>query len=44
VSATELALVSGGGLWDWIKSAAVWVKDHVFVDTKNQVIGIKGKF
>ena len=44
VSAEELTLVSGGSLWSKIKAAAVWVKDHVFVDLANGVIGGKGTF
>jgi hypothetical protein len=46
VSAEELTLVSGGGLWSWLKGAvgdAVdWVRDHLFVDYP--VFGYKGRF
>lgn len=44
VTAEELAFVSGGGIISWIKRAAKWVKDHIYVDTKNQAGGIKGTF
>jgi hypothetical protein len=44
VSAEELTLVTGGGIFSWLKDAAVWVKDHVFVDLGNRVIGYKGTF
>jgi hypothetical protein len=44
VPAEELMFVTGGGVWGWIKKAAVWVKDNVFVDPAKKVIGIKGKF
>lgn len=44
VSSEELAHVTGGGLWSWIKDAAGWVKDHVFVDFANRVFGYKGTF
>ncbi|HMO86051.1 MAG TPA: hypothetical protein PKC18_14145 [Lacipirellulaceae bacterium] len=48
VPAEDLVLVSGGlswgGVWNAIKGAAKWVKDHVYVDTKNNAGGIKGKF
>jgi hypothetical protein len=44
VSTEELTLVSGGGLWSAIKSAATWVKDHVYVSIANRVIGVKGTF
>jgi len=48
VSHEEMLLVSGGAfwgrVWNGIKSAAGWVKDHVYVDLKNNAGGIKGKF
>ena len=44
LSDAELEMVSGGSLWSRIKSAARWVKDHVYVDTSNNAGGVKGKF
>ena len=46
VSAEELAFVTGGSFWSWLKGAvgdAVdWVRDHLFVDYP--VFGYKGRF
>ena len=44
VSHEELTLVTGGGLWSWLKDAAEWVYDNVFVDFGNMVFGFKGRF
>jgi hypothetical protein len=44
VTADELTHVSGGGLWSWIKDAASWVKDHIFVDFGSRIFGYKGTF
>ena len=44
VSQQELFQVSGGGIISWIKKAAVWVKDHIWVDPKTNSGGVKGKF
>ena len=43
VTDDELRLVRGGkSLWDRVKAAAKWVKDHVVGGLRS--IGIKGKF
>lgn len=42
VSNEELSLVEGGSIWGAIKGAAKWVYNHVYVDLKNHVIGVKG--
>ena len=42
LSDDELSHVVGGSIWSSIKSAARWVKNHVFVDGKNKVVGVKG--
>ncbi len=48
LAAEEMLLVEGGlswsGIWDAVKDAACWVKDHVFVDIGNQLFGYKGIF
>lgn len=44
LSEAELELVSGGGIISALKSAARWVKDHIYVDTSNRAAGVKGKF
>ena len=44
VSDEELMFVTGGSFWDWLTSAASWVKDHVFVSVANHVFGYKGTF
>jgi hypothetical protein len=44
VSQQELLQVSGGGIISWIKKAATWVKDHIWVDPKTKSGGVKGTF
>ncbi len=44
----EMQAVEGGlswsGLWDAVKGAAGWVKDHIFVDLGSRIFGYKGTF
>lgn len=48
LTADEMQFVEGGlswsGIWGAIKDAANWVKDHIFVDFGNRLLGYKGVF